>query len=192
MIDASVGSRLGPTFRQRCDEASKREGTATSVSRTTNFLFLVAGAAAGAFPTVVRPYNCRILQDSFRKWGAGRGSLFDLMTDDAEIVIPGIAPHCGSFSKGVFVREIATPFMARFGKPPVPLPRRIWAQGEDVAVLADAAGMRRDGKPYSNRYVFVLQMRSGRIVKATEFLDMAAFNDVWDNVEPASATPEVR
>jgi len=183
---------VDPTSGQRGNEAPKRGGTATSVSRTTSLLFLVAGAAVGALPSVVRPYNCRIVEDFFRKWGAGRGSLFDLMIDDAEIVIPGIAPHCGSFSKGVFLKEVATPFMARFSKPPVPVPRRIWSQGEDVAVLADAAGMRRDGKPYSNRYVFVLQMRRGRVVKATEFLDMAAFNDVWDNVEPASAEPKAR
>ncbi len=174
------------------NESPKREGTATSVSRMTNLLFLMAGAIAAVLPSVVRPHNCRIVEDSFRKWGAGRGSLFDLMVDDAEIVIPGIAPHCGSFSKGVFLKEIATPFMACFSKPPVPTPTRIWSQGEDVAVLAEAAGTRRDGKPYSNRYVFILQMRRGRVVKATEFLDMACFNDVWDNVEPASAEPKAR
>jgi len=90
------------------------------------------------------------------------------------------------------VPTIAMPFMARFSTPPVPLPSRFWSCGDHVAVLADATGTRRDGKPYSNSYVFILQLKRGRIVKATEFLDMAAFNDVWDNVQPASAAGAIQ
>ncbi len=61
-----------------------------------------------------------------------------------------------------------------------------------MVVLADAEGTRRDGKPYANSYVFVLELRHRRVVKATEFLDMAAFNDVWDTVQPAPADGDGR
>ncbi len=83
------------------------------------------------------------------------------------------------------MKDVATPFMARFSRTPNPRARRIWSDGDDVAVLADAVGTTRDGRPYTNNYVFVLKMRGGLIVQATEFLDMAAFNEVWDRVEPA-------
>ena len=157
------------------------------MSKLTSPAFFLLGAAGGAVATsITRSRNVRAVREAFRKWGAGEGSLFDLMTDDAVIVIPGTAPHCGTFSKTEFARDMAAPFMARFSRPPAPRARRVWSDRDDVAVLAEAEGTRRDGKPYANAYVFVLKMRGGRIVQATEFLDMAAYNDVWNNVEPWS------
>ena len=157
------------------------------LSRLTGPTFLLIGAAGGAVATGVRrSANLRAVREAFRRWSAGEGSLSDLMTDDAVIVIPGTAPHCGTFSKTVFARDVAAPFMARFSRPPAPRASRIWSDGNDIAVLAEAEGTRRDGKPYANSYVFILKMRGGRIVQTTEFLDMRAFNDVWDHVEPES------
>lgn len=156
------------------------------MSKSTSVMLFLLGAAGGAAATgFARSYNLRTVRETFHKWSAGKGSLNDLMAENAVIVIPGTAPHCGTFSKSVFVRDVATPFMARFSRPPAPQARKIWSQGDDVVVLAEAEGTRRDGKPYANSYVFVLNLRRGRVVRATEFLDMAAFNDVWDQVDPA-------
>lgn len=152
---------------------------------TTPMLLLLGAAGRGVATGLAQSANLRIVRETFRKWSAGEGSLNDLMTEDAVVVIPGTAAHCGTFSKGVFVRDVAAPFMARFSRPPAPQARKLWCGGDDVVVLAEAEGTRRDGKPYANSYVFVLTMRGGRIVRATEFLDMAAFNDVWDHVEAA-------
>lgn len=131
-------------------------------------------------------FHLRIVREAFSNWAAGIGSIMDLMPANGVVAIPGTVPHCGIFSKSQFVTEVATPFLARFSKPPVPHPRKIWADGNDVAVLADAEGTMQDGRPYANSYVFVLELRGGRLMKATEFLDMAAFNVVWDSIEPAS------
>ena len=151
---------------------------------TSPMLFLL-GAAGGTVATqLARSRNLRTVRETFRRWGTGEGSLNELLAEDAVVEIPGIAPHCGTFSKGVFVRDVATPFMARFSKPPLPQARKFWSQDDDVVVLAEAQGIRRDGKAYANRYVFVLKLRQGRVVRATEFLDMAAFNEVWDQIEP--------
>ncbi len=167
------------------------------MSKLTSPMLFLLGATGGAVAAgFARSSNLRAVREAFRKWSAGEGSLFDLMTDDAVIVIPGIARHCGTFSKSVFVEDVATPFMARFSAPPTPRARKIWSDGDDIAVLAEAEGTRRDGEPYANCYVFVLKMRGGRVVRATEFLDMTAFNDVWNQVEPrpnaAAATEQHR
>ncbi len=158
------------------------------MSKLTTVTIVLSGmtgiAVAAGF---ARGSNSRTVSRAFNEWSAGNGSLSDLMTDDAFIVIPGTAPHCGTFSKSAFAKDVATPFMARFDKPPRPRALKIWSAGNDVVVLADAEGTTRDGRPYANNYVFVLTMRGGRIAQATEFLDMAAFNDVWDSVEPAPA-----
>ena len=166
------------------------------MSKLTKPMLFLLGATGGAVAAgVSRSSNVRAVQRTFRKWAAGEGSLEDLMAEDAVIVIPGTAPHCGTFSRTAFARDVAGPFIARFSLPPAPRARMVWADRNDVVVLADSEGTRRDGKAYMNSYVFVLNMRRGRVVRATEFLDMAAFNEVWDQVVPmpvAAAGMEAR
>ena len=127
------------------------------------------------------------IRRAFRAWGSGDGSIYDLMNDDAEVVIPGSAPHCGTWPKDAFLRDVAAPFVARFAEPPVPRLRSLWASSTGVAVRADATGTTRDGSPYANDYVFLFEMKGQRVTKVTEFLDMAAFNAVWDTIEPEPA-----
>ncbi len=134
--------------------------------------------------------NRRIVEDAFSRWSAGKGSILDLMGDDGIIIIPGTAPHCGTRGKQEFVTDVATPFLSKFSKPPVPLPSKIMADGDDVIVVAEAVGTTLDGKGYRNSYVFVLEFREGRMMKATEFLDMIAFNAVWDSVAPKAETAD--
>ncbi len=128
--------------------------------------------------------NVEVVKDAFYKWSCREGSILDLMGDDGTVIIPGTASHCGSWGKQEFVTDVATPFINRFSEPPVPLPSKIMANGDDVIVVAEADGTTMDGKPYHNTYVFVLEFEEGRLMKATEFLDMVAFNAVWNNVPP--------
>ena len=137
------------------------------------------------------PYRGAV-EDAFSRWGSGTGSILDLMGDDGSVVIPGTAPHCGTWGKQEFVAAVATPFMSRFSKPPRPLPSKIMADGDDVIVVAEADGTTLDGKAYHNSYVFVLEFRRGRLMKATEFLDMIAFNAVWENVSPRASAADSR
>lgn len=105
--------------------------------------------------------------------------------------IPGTAAHCGTRRKQEFLADVAHPFMSRFSKPPVPLPSLILADGDDVIVVADAEGTTLDGKLYRNDYVFVLKFRNGSLSKAVEFLDLLAFNVVWDSVAPGARATDV-
>ncbi len=126
----------------------------------------------------------QVVEDAFDRWSAGKGSILDLMGDDGTVVIPGTAPQCGTRGKQELVTDVATPFMSRFSKPPVPFPSKIMVDGNDVIIVAEAGGTTLDGKVYHNSYVFVLEFREDRLMKATEFLDMVAFNAVWDSVRP--------
>ena len=132
--------------------------------------------------------NRAVAEDAFNRWRTGKGSILDLMGADGTVVIPGTTPHCGTRGKQEFVRDVATPFMSRFSKPPVPIPSKIMDDGDDVIIVAEADGTTRDGKAYHNSYVFVLEFREGRLMKVTEFLDMVAFNTVWDSVSPSAQT----
>ena len=124
---------------------------------------------------------------AFGAWGTGEGSIYDLMDAETEVVIPGTAAHCGTYRKDAFLREIAAPFAARFAEPPVPRLRALWANRGLVAALAEATGVTRHGQRYANAYIFAFEMAGRRVTRVTEFLDMAAFNAVWDGVAPAKA-----
>ena len=142
------------------------------------------GTAAVVAIRTARNGNERAIRRSFDAWAGGRGSFYDMMDDDAEVVLAGTAPHAGSYRKDAFMRDVAGPLMGRFASPPVPRLRRSWSSGQSVVVEADAVGTTLDRQPYSQAYVFVFEMARGRVSKVTEYLDMAAFNTVWERVSP--------
>ena len=129
----------------------------------------------------------RLVREAFKAWRTGTGSMYDLMDDGATIAIPGTTPHCGAFTKEAFLRDTAAPFAARFAVPPIPQLRDVWSNPRGVVAAADATGTTRDGKPYANSYVFIFEMDGDRATKLTEYLDMAAFEAVWDGVDAGAA-----
>ncbi len=149
-------------------------------------LMAAAGAVTAALVARLRTAPARAVRRAFAAWSRGEGSIYDLMDADTQIVIPGTSPHCGTFSKAAFLRDVAAPFMARFAEPPAPQLRATWGNAGALVVLADATGVTRDGQAYANAYVFVFEMTGRRVTRVTEFLDMTAFNAVWDRVEPAA------
>ncbi|MEQ1951397.1 hypothetical protein [Mesorhizobium sp. CN2-181] len=62
--------------------------------------------------------------------------------------------------------------------------REIHARGDTVIILFDAAGTAKDGKPYENTYDWFLDLKDGKITRATAFFDAIAFNDLWRRVKP--------
>ena len=142
-------------------------------------------AALGGVAVWRRGAPARAIRRAIAKWAQGAGSIYDLMDDDAEIVIPGTPAHSGTYRKDVFLAEVAGPFVARFSAPPLPRLVALWSDGPTVVVRAEAGGTTRDGAGYANAYVFIFEFARWRIVRVTEFLDMAAFEAVWDSGEPA-------
>ena len=45
------------------------------------------------------------------------------------------------------------------------------AEGERVAVEANSTARMSDGKPYNNRYHFLVKVRDGRVIEMREYLD---------------------
>ena len=160
------------------------------MSQATGTVALAAGLIGAGALAWRRTMSARAVRRAFRAWEAGTGSIYDLMGADTEIVIPGAAPHCGTYRRDVFLRDVAGPFGRRFTTPPIPKPRRFWADAGTIAVLADATGTTRDGRCYANTYVFVFEMAGSRVTRITEFLDMTAFNAVWDATEPGRPMPD--
>jgi ketosteroid isomerase-like protein len=89
-------------------------------------------------------------------------------------------------SKQEFLDDVINPFNARMSTPLVPTIHGMYADGDTVVILFDAAATVRDGKPYHNTYSWYLQMRDGQVVKAVAFFDTRDFDEFWNRVSPAS------
>jgi uncharacterized protein len=116
--------------------------------------------------------NKVLVQASFDRWKNGTGGPFELLAPDAEWTIVGSSPLSKTYrSKKEFLDSVINPFNARMSTPLVPTIRGIYADGDTVIILFDAAATVRDGKPYHNTYAWYFQMRDAQVVKAIAFFD---------------------
>jgi ketosteroid isomerase-like protein len=129
--------------------------------------------------------NKALVEDRFNAWRNGTGNPFELLADEASWTIVGRSAASKTYSsKEEFLREVIRPFNARMKEGLKPAIRNIYADGNTVIIFFDAAGIARDGKPYTNTYAWFLEMRDGKVVKASAFYDSIEFNDLWTRVAP--------
>ena len=130
--------------------------------------------------------NRALVESGFKAWAAGTGSPYDLLAENANWTIVGNSLAAKSYpSKEAFMAEVIRPFNARMKSRLIPSVRTLYADGDTVVAFFDAAGAALDGKPYTNTYAWILDMKDGRIVRAHAFFDSIAFDDLWRRV-PAS------
>jgi uncharacterized protein len=131
--------------------------------------------------------NKALVQASFDRWKNGTGGPFELLAPDVEWTIVGSSPLSQTYrSKAEFLDKVINPFNARMATPLVPTVRGVYADGDTVVILFDAAATVRDGKPYRNTYSWYFQMKGPQVVKATAFFDTREFDEFWNRVSPAS------
>lgn len=132
--------------------------------------------------------NKALVEASFKAWGDGSGSPFDLLTDDATWTIVGRSVASKTYeNKEAFLRDVIRPFNARMRGPLKPAIRRIYTDGDAVIVFFDAKGTATDGKPYANTYAWFLEMRDGKVIAASAFFDSLEFNELWTRVSPSAS-----
>jgi ketosteroid isomerase-like protein len=165
---------------QRIADASLGDA-ATSLALTS----LQPGAAAQA-SSETEARNKEAIRLAFDAWRAGTGGPFGLLAEDARWTIEGNSLASRTYpSREDFMREVIRPFNARMRSPLSPTIRNVYADGDTVIVFFDARGIARDGKPYANTYAWFLDMRAGKIVRASAFFDAIEFNDLWERVTAA-------
>ncbi|MBB4574158.1 nuclear transport factor 2 family protein [Rhizobium lentis] len=146
---------------------------------------LEAHAAAAQSLTETERRNKAAIEAGFEAWAAGTGSPYDLLADDARWTIEGYSLASKTYpSREAFLREVIRPFNARMKAPLKPAIRNVYVDGDTVIVFFDARGIARDGEPYANTYAWFLDMRDGRIVRASAFFDSIVFNALWTRVTP--------
>jgi uncharacterized protein len=142
-------------------------------------------AAMAQSKTEKEARNRSLVQAKFDAWKAGSGSPFDLLADDASWTIVGNSDAAKTYpSREAFLQEVIRPFNARMKEGIKPSIRGLYADGEAVIIFFDAAGVARDGKPYTNTYAWFFDMRDGKVIHAHAFFDSLPFNDLWRRLQP--------
>lgn len=129
--------------------------------------------------------NKALVEAGFAAWGAGTGSPYDLLAEDAVWTIVGHSEASKAYQgKAAFINEVIRPFNARMRERLKPTIRNLYAKGDTVIIFFDAYGVARDGQAYSNTYAWFLEMRNKQVVRAHAFFDSIVFNDFWRRVRP--------
>ena len=133
----------------------------------------------------VQNSNKALVRASFDRWAKGTGTPFELISPDAEWTIVGTSPLSRTYHPiQSFLDEVIHPFNARLRTPLVPTVRDIFADGDTVITLFDAAATAADGLPYRNTYTWYFWMTNGKVVKAIAFFDTRDFDEFWQRVTP--------
>ena len=92
--------------------------------------------------------NKALVQASFDRWINGTGSPFELLVPETEWAIVGSSPLSRTYkNRQDFLDTVIGPFNARMKTPLVPTVRGIYADGDMVIILIDAAATTKDDRP---------------------------------------------
>ena len=114
-------------------------------------------------------------KDAARRFVEGMGQDFaraidEAMAEDCRIVTQGTTPISGKRGKAEALAAaglVALIFPA--GLPTVV--HSMIAEGDRVAVQAESFATHVSGKPYNNKYLFLMRFRDGKLIEMIEYLD---------------------
>jgi uncharacterized protein len=143
------------------------------------------GSTTMAQDATLQHTNKALVRASFERWAQGTGSPFELLLPDAQWTIVGSSPLSKTYH-GVqsFLDEVIRPFNARMRTPLVPTVRGIYADGDMVITLFDAAATAADGLPYRNTYTWYFSMHDARVTTVIAFFDTRELDEFWHRVKP--------
>jgi uncharacterized protein len=143
-----------------------------------------ASDVQSANPEYTPDNNEALVRTSFDRWRSGTGSPYELLAPESIWTIAGSSPLSKAYpNREAFLDEVIGPFNARLATPLVPTVRSIYADGDMVTILFDAAAMTKGGWPYHNTYAWYFQMAEGKVQNVVEF------DKSWTRVFPLDAEP---
>src|SRR5687768_3419611 len=139
----------------------------------TTIRLMITGAAlmfsvdAGAQAVNTPEGNKALIARGLQAWADGTGSPYDLLAEDVSWTINGNSAAAKTYpTKEAFMSEVIRPFNSRMSGRLIPEVRKLYADGDTVVAFFDASGTAKDGKPYTNTYAWILEMKDNRIVRA--------------------------
>lgn len=126
---------------------------------------------------------------AFDRWSAGGSDFFnEVLSSNVVWTIEGSGPSAGTYrGRNDLIARAVSPLSNRLSTQIRPVSKRIWAEGDHVIINWKGEAVARDGKPYTNTYVWIFRMENGRATEVTAFLDLVAYDDVLRRI-PQSET----
>lgn len=129
--------------------------------------------------------NLTIVRDALHAASQDFTKFFDaIFASDIEWTIAGHGPVARTYHgmKDLFDHAEEALF-ARFAEPLTITIRGIWADDDKVFAWVDSASRALDGEPYANRYMFILNMKDGKVASGIEWLDLDAYYSILERVK---------
>jgi len=107
-----------------------------------------------------------------------------IFAHDAEWTIAGHGPVARTYQgmEDLFTNAEEALF-SRFAAPLKITPRGVWADGDKVFAQIDSATTAKDGRPYSNGYMYIMSLKDGKVVSGIEWLDLNAYYEILERIE---------
>ena len=142
--------------------------------------------------------NKQLVEQKFKAWEEGTaeddiGTVFDLLDDQVEWIMPGISPISGAWqNKRQYMEEVVAPINKKMKTRLIPELLNIYGEGDILTVLWKGHATAEDGMPYENDYCWILEMKNKKIVKITAYLDTYALTQLMARTPKNIFKTEVR
>lgn len=168
--------------REQNAVAADAVGTVERVlaDRTASTATLLVEPGARTSPTVA----AERVRTAFEAWAKGEGDIFnELLSEQVVWTIEGSGRYARTYtSRAQFLAEAVEPLGRRLARPVRPTVRRMFSEGNTVAVVWDGEAVATDGLPYRNSFVWIFDMDGEKATQVTAFLDLPSFEAVLDRI----------
>jgi len=186
--------------------ASRTSATAMIPARHTNLLFggmrlciPVAVLLAVSAPISVwanqtagdAQANRQVVTAAFERWAAGGTGFYqDILWPDASWTIMGSGWAARTYgSRAELIARAVRPVTERLKVPIKPAVTKVWTEDNAVIVLWSGVGITCNDTTYKNDYVWIFYMQNKKAMRATAFLDLAAYYELIKQVRPEQCSP---
>jgi|GEM_PF-198890 Ketosteroid isomerase-related protein len=123
-----------------------------------------------------------IVANQFVKWKNNEGSFFDILAEDVVWTVSGQSPVSGTYNgKAEFIEKAVKPILEKL-KSPLQLELiSLTNDGTHVWLHFSASATTISGGTYKNDYVWKLEVKDGKIIQATAFLDTYELTNLINN-----------
>lgn len=146
-------------------------------------LAAIAGLSSNAAASneTMETANTKLVEQAFAAWQEGRGSVFDLLAENAVWSVTGSSPVSATYSTRQALMDGAVhPIHARLSTPIKPEIKQIIAQDNHLVVFWNGSAQAKDGSRYLNNYAWHMVFDDGKVTKVNAFLDTWALTKLME------------
>ncbi|MCB1745004.1 MAG: nuclear transport factor 2 family protein [Gammaproteobacteria bacterium] len=122
------------------------------------------------------------VQAAVQSWLAGDGgAIFRLLDENVVWTVIGSTPVSRTYSsRRDFVDNALKPLSALLDGAIEPRIVNVLADGDHVVLQWDGHGRMKSGRPYANRYCWVMRFAQDKIIEGTAYLDTALVDALFE------------